>query len=227
MLITDLVVEFREQVKDKEQPYLWSSDEVLGYLIDAQDLFCRLTGGIPDATTRALTDLPLTVDAPFTAFSPYILRIRSARLVTAKTSVRLVQEGDFATISTSDYGTSTLAALDDTDTGTVEAGILGLEEHKIRWYKVPSTADTCRLQIFRLPYPRIADENSSLEIDEQHHRALIMRMKELAYDKQDAETYDKGARDKYKAEFEAYCARAKVERQRIAYRPRTVAYGGV
>lgn len=227
MLITEVLDEFRRQVKDLEQPYLWSSTEALGYLTDAQDSFIRFTGGIPDATTRALTDLPLVVDAPFAAFSPYILRIRSARLVTGKTTVRLIQEGDLAGIQTSDYGTSNLAALDDTDTGTVEAGILGLEEHKIRWYKVPATADTCRLQIFRLPYPRIVDENSTLEISEHFHRGLILRMRELAYSKQDAETYSKNDVIRYGQEFEAYCARAKIERQRLAYRPRTVAYGGI
>jgi len=245
MLISEVTQEFRNQVRDTEVPFLWSEDEVLGYLIDAQDELCRFTGGFSDLTTRALTDLTITALNPWSTFSPYILRIRSATLLNSTltpsqpTPIRIAQEGDLPLLNgvddyfsnfgydESDYGLMSAPIVNDADTGDVKAMILGLDEYKARWYKVPNVDNIARLHIFRLPYPRITPDSTKLEVAEQYHRGLILRMRELAYNKQDAETYDRTAADKYKLEFEAFCAKVKRERQRLVYRPRTVMYSGV
>ena len=73
----------------------------------------------------------------------------------------------------------------------------------------------------------MVDESSALEIDEQHHRHLLLWMKHLAYSKQDAETYDKKAAEDNAAMFEAYCKKAMKERERLRYHPRVVRYGGL
>lgn len=227
MELQDLIAEWRRQVDDLAQPYLWDDEEGLRYAVDAQDKYVRLTGGIPDATTTAITDVSVDEDTPFTAHSPYILRIRSAKLLTARRSIDLLNEADLRTLVVHDYGFTIPQYLDDEDKGEVTAAVLGVSKNKIRWYKVPAADDTCRMNVYRLPYPRIADQDDALEIDEQHHRHLILWMKHLAYSKQDAETYDKAAAEENKVAFEQYCEGAKSEEERQRYKPRTVQYGGI
>ena len=227
MLTADLIAEWRGQVGDESTPYLWSDTEAFNYLVEAQDTFVRKTKGIPDFTTRAITYLPVTTDVPFTKFSPYILRVMSAQLETAETPVTIANHSDLPNILTDDYGRLRSGLFLDDDTGTVTHGVLGLEPHKIRWYKVPSSDDTCRLHVYRLPYPRMVDETSQLEIDEQHHRGLLLWMKYLAYSKEDAETFDKNLRDDNEARFLKYCDEARMEIERLRFRPRQVRYGGI
>lgn len=229
MDLEELAEEFRNQVGDTEQPHLWSEGEVLGYIIDAQDTFVRKTGGIGDMTTAAIVDLALVANTPFTTHSPYILRIMSGRLLTAKRGIDFVHESDVPMLKLQDYGVQLSFNLDDTETGEVRYGVLGLEEKKIRWLRVPEANDTCRLRVLRLPYPRITGWQGAgnvLEIDEQHHRPLILWMKHLAYSKQDAEARDDKKAEDNRVAFERYCAEARGEIERRRYKPRIVQYGG-
>jgi hypothetical protein len=225
--LQDLIALFRKQVQDTAKPYLFDDDEVLTYLIDAQDMFVRAVGGISDYSTAAITDLVVTESVATTKFSPYILRIRSAKLLTSKRAVQLISEADLAQAYTDDYGIRRSLYLDDDHTGQVVAGVLGVEDHKIRWYPVPNLTEICRLHVYRLPYPRIKDENSCLEIEEQHHLHLLKWVKHMAYSKEDAETYDKNLADKNEAAFMAYCEQARQEKERQRYKPRIVHYGGL
>lgn len=227
MNIQDLIQTFRKQVSDLEAPYLWDDEEVLLYLIDAQDKFVRAMGGISDyGSTRAgttLTDIPLVVNQPMSSFSPYILRIRSAKLLTGNRNITIIDESQLKQYSdTKDYGLQRAESLRDDDLGEVSLALIGLEDNKLRWYKVPDIADTARMHIYRLPYPRITKQEDSLEIDEQHHIHLIPWMKYWAYSKEDAETYDRELADRNEKTFNDYCDRARSEKDRQRYKPRSV-----
>lgn len=235
MNLQDLIEKhFRPQVADVDAPYLWSDDEVLQYAIDAQDMFVRLVGGLADMTVvasdpgvaagTALADLDVTASTPFTAHSPYILRIKSARLVTAKIDVPIINEPDLAIVPTKDYGWTRGLSLDDTDIGDVRFAVLGLRENQIRWMRVPNATDTCRLHVLRLPLPRIAAQEDALEIGTEHHFHLVKWMKYLAYSKQDSEVLDpKKAIDNEQA-FRAYCEQARKEIEKRRYKPRVVQF---
>lgn len=241
MKTQDLVAYFRKQVSDEQQPYLWDDDEVLQYVIDAQDMFVRAMGGISVVTVPAasdpsnlqLQDLVLTPNIPLTAFSPYILRFRSAQLLTAHISIKLMDEAQVGLNRVCDpylnefSGFSLPPYLDDTDTGDVQGAVLGYVDNNIRWYRVPIVADSCRLHVYRLPYPRITAQESPLEIQEQHHLHLSLWMKALAYAKEDAETFDKNLADRNADAFNAYCKKASAEQDRQRFRPRIVHYGGI
>lgn len=227
MKIEDLLTLFRKQVADQAKPYLWDDTEILQYLVSAQDDLVREIGGFSDITTRALTDLNVVPSAPFAKFSPYILRIRSGRLVTANRDLPIVDEQGLATNTTMDYGFQLNSSLDDEEIGQVRVAVIGLEDHKLRWVKVPEEADVFRMHIFRLPYPRIKDETSCLEVDEQHHIHLIKGMKAFAYAKEDAETYDKALQGENEAAFKKYCEEAAKEKDRQRFTPRKVRYGGL
>lgn len=228
MDIADVIDEFRHQVDDRAQPELWSDEEAMRYLAFAQDHLVREMGGIADATTTAIVDLAITASTPYTAHSPYILRIRSGRLITARRDVTLGAEADVRQIMTRDYGWTQGLSFDDTDTGNVDFGILGVQENQIRWFKVPNAVDTCRLHVQRLPYPRLTNEDGpALEVSDVHHLRLVDGMKWQAYLKQDAETYDPKKAASSEAAFRSYCDVAREQREKQQYRPRVVQYGGL
>lgn len=231
-----LLAHFRSQIDDEAPPYLVSDDDALLYAIDAQDMLVRLTGGISDMTVAAadlgnpvsrLQDLAVTIGSPYTAVSPYVLRVRSARLLTAKIDVPIANEADLGILPFKDYGWQRGVSLDDTDTGTVRFGILGIRDNFVRWFRVPDATDTCRLHVYRLPFPRIAAQEDALEVTEEHHIHLVKWMKHLAYSKQDAEIYDKKLADSTEAAFRAYCDQARRETERRRFKPRVVQYGGL
>ncbi len=67
----------------------------------------------------------------------------------------------------------------------------------------------------------------ALEVREEHHIHLLLWMKHLAYQKQDADTFDKEKAEKMETAFEAYCFNAKRDKQRRNQKPRLIAYGGL
>lgn len=232
----DLIDLFRKQVDDRSKPYLWDDVESLQYAVAAQDMYARLTGGIADSSTASVVDAAVTPGEPMARLSPYILRIRSAKLVTARRPLEIVNEADISQMQQApDYGVSLRQYLDDENTGDVTAMVLGVEKNKVRWWRVPPSdadEDTCRMNVLRLPYPRIQDEKDCLEVDEQHRLSLVMWMKYLAYSKEDAETYDKELAENNERAFYRYCgvpdgANARQEEERQRYKPRTIQYGGL
>lgn len=224
MKTEDLLLLFRKQVQDLAKPYLWDDVEVFQYLVSAQDDLVRVIGGISDSTTRAICDVSVVPNAPFAKISPYILHITKARLVDANRNIPIVGEADISQRPIVDYGFQIQQSLDDNDTGRVDYAVIGINDNKLRWLKVPETADTFRMHVYRLPYPRMVDSNSCLEVDEQHHIHLLMGMKALAYRKEDAETYDKTLAAENESGFREYCERARDEKQRQRHKPRTVQF---
>ena len=69
---------FRTDVEDREQDPLWSSAEVYRFIDDAQKMFCRLTEGIEDSRTPAITRLEFLAGQEWAPLSPKILKIRAA-----------------------------------------------------------------------------------------------------------------------------------------------------
>lgn len=87
---------------------------------------------------------------------------------------------------------------------------------------------TVNLSVFRLPLTTITDVGGqALEIDEHHHTHLLLWVKHLAYDKQDAETFDRRKSDDFAARFRTYCESVKKEQDRARRVVGAVAYGGL
>lgn len=226
----EVIDQFRREMGDEELPYLISDEEALNYLVQAQDDMVRASGGIADASS-AITSVAVVTGEAFADLSPYILRIRSARLTTADRDLTIINEADLATQATWSYGRRIPLTLND-DEGVVDFGILGLEENQVRWYKVPADDDTCTMHVLRLPYPRLTittlqDGTVSLEVPVEQHMNLVLGMRARAYLKQDAEVYDKGQADRFEAMFARACDQARKDTERRRYRPRTVQFGGI
>ena len=224
---TALLALFRADVRDEAEPYLWSDAEIFSYMDDAQKMFCRMQGGIADATS-AITQLAVTAGTEFSSLSPLILKLRAARDANTGRDIELlnyedIQFGRSGVVC--DYGVLSGYKLDSTP-GEVRALVEGMEPNKIRWVRIPSQDITVKILVYRMPLQSITGANQSLEIDEHHHLHLLHWMKHLAHQKQDAETYDRGRAEQFRTEFIGYCDRAKAEREKREHKFRTIIYGG-
>lgn len=212
MIARELLALFRTEVSDLVAPYLWSDVQVVGYLDDAQKQFCRLTEGIEDGRSFKIS---VTVGKEWYTLSPQILKLR--KVVIAGTGrelkvinvERMIAEGMFF----------------DGHIGPIAALVTGIEKHSARAWPVPSVETLLHLSTFRLPETVKAGDD--MEIDEQHHRHLLMWAKHLAYDVQDSETYDRRKADEYEQRFRSYCAAAKIEQERARRVVGAVVYGGI
>jgi hypothetical protein len=213
----DLLVLFRSEMADLEQPPLWSDLEVYSYIDDAQKMFCRKTDGISDATTPAVVQFPVVPADSYKPTHKSILRIRSATRADTGVDVEVLNYDDLPARGYRYDGVK----------GTIKAIVIGEEEGKARTYPVSNETVQINLLVFRLPIKPIADETSALEVAEEHHRHLLYWAKSLAYLKQDSEAFNKSKASEFEAKFITYCAMAKIEQQRKRHKTRFVAYGGI
>lgn len=214
---TTLLALFRSEMTDAEAPYLWADSDVFGYMDDAQKMHCRRTDGILDATNADVTQIAVAPNTDWVTLHPTIRRIRSARRSTTGMPVEIINDDDM----------QTRRWYFDGVTGTVKALVIGAEQGKARVYPKSNETFTLQLNVFRMPLTGITAGSQNFEIAEEHHRHLLLWMKHLAYLKQDAETFDRMKAAECAEMAEAYWARLRLEDQRKAFKPRTVAYGGI
>ena len=215
---------FRSDVEDDVVPYLWSKEEVLGYMDDAQQMLCRESFGIRDASSPA-TQCEVIAGEAFTELDPSILLVRSVTLASSGKKLRVYSYEELygANTEPSCWGGRFMSL-----SGPVIAVVIGMEEGKLRLVQIPAVEDTLELVVERLPLtiPDLTTE-SELEVRREHHLALLMWMKHLAFAKEDSETYDRARSDENEMRFLAYCAKAKAEKERRDSKPRLIAYGGL
>lgn len=213
MNTTELLAVCRQEVYDTVAPYLWEDALLYTYIDDAQKQFCRLTYGLEDARS-----FKVTIKADGTVWypvSPAILKIRDATNAATGAPVPLIAVEKMAASGIRFDGT----------TGALRALITGMERNMLRAHPVPSEAATVDLGVFRLPVDVAAGDD--FEIDAQHILNLLFWVKYRAYSVQDAEAGDPKKAASCKADFEAYCAKAKVEQSRVRRPVSTVTYGGI
>jgi hypothetical protein len=223
---TSLIKLFRADVNDTLKPYLWTDPELLSYLDDAQKMFARLTGGISDASSD-VTRLEGLAGEAFVTISPRILKIRQVQRVSDARDLDILNFEDLQnTLAVDDYGFQQGFKLDNQQ-GEVRAVISGMEQGKLRLLRIPEADVSLQMIVYRMPLKDIVDFDQKLEIEEQHHRHLMLWMRALGHQKPDAETYDRTMAQAYEAKFYGYCDQAKAERERKEHKYRTVAYGGI
>lgn len=212
---------FRSDAQDEVAPYLWSDAEVYSYMDDAQKMFCRLQGGIADATSPA-TRVVVEAGSEYMNLSPLILKIREARRSPDNRGLELL---NFEDLQHNDFG-EVQGHSASSRQGNVSALVLGLDDRKLRLIGTPTETLTISMVVYRLPRETIEGGGQDLEIAEVHHRHLLHWMKHLAHQKQDAEVYDRGRSEMFRRTFVEYCDQAKAERERREHKYRTVTYGG-
>lgn len=217
MTPSQLISFFRADMLDVEEPYLWSTAEVKLYLDEAEAMFVRLTGGIADGTTTAVTDIVVAAGDDWVDIHPSVLKVRGATRIDTGRPVEVVNYEDLATRRLN---------LDPTYTGPVKALILGIEPQRARVYPVSNEDVTIRMLVYRTLL-EATSEAGDFVIDSRHHYYLLDWMRHLAYLKQDTETYNKTKAKEAEDRFRSYCGQVERELARARHKPRTVAYGGL
>lgn len=224
---TELFDLFRSDVTDVNEPYLWSDDEVWVYMNDAYNMFFRLTQGIADSTTDKVTLVTATASEPYSSLHPSILNVRQAYRESDQKKVHVINAEDLPRLVADDYGVLSQQLLQTTE-GEVRFGVMGLEKDKIRWVLVPAADTDIRLHVYRLPLvPITTDDQEFVGLQDIHHFHLLKWMKALAYQKQDAETFDRQRSAENDQMFRIYCEQAQSEWSRYKHKPRLMAYGGI
>lgn len=214
---TDLLERFRSDVKDDALPYLWSDEEIYSNIDDAQKMFCRLTDGLPDASSVATLVTYISGDE-WVDTHPSVMKFRAARFASNGRPITIVNYEDLAEHCVRLDGKS----------GLPKYFVIGMEKDKALFYPIPTDGDTIKLLIDRLPLKTITCVgDQKFEIPEEHQLHLLDWVKHLAYMKQDAETLDKTASANFEAEFRRYCETARKEKERHKHKTRTVQYGGI
>lgn len=205
MEVSALLTQFRLDVRDTVQTYLWSDVEFWSYLNEAQNEFCRLIGGIADATSSVAARIPVAIGVNHAPLSPLVMKVRAAF---DADGVKL----DILNFEDLEASSSNGSELFAPVSGPLRGMVVGMEPNKVFFTTLPDAAQTVNLIVYRYPIEEIEDENSSLEIDPQHHLALLLWVRHRAHLKPDAETYDRGRAEQYERDFKLYCERAKSEK---------------
>lgn len=209
---TELLGLFRAEMRDSVEPYLFADETIYSYINAAQVEFCRLTEGIEDGRSFKLSIVPGT---EWYALSKRILKLRKACFTSTGRPVDVVNQERV------EQGGIRF----DGRPGPLKALVAGIEKGMLRAWPLPNEAAEVALDVFRLPKP--VGEGDSLEIDEQHHMALLYWAKRMAYDTQDADIFDRRKVEEYELRFRDYCARARAEQVRARRQVGSVQYGGL
>lgn len=214
---SELLAQLRLDLRDTVNPYLWSDAEMYMYIDEAQKMFCRLTGGLADATSAAAARMKLKAGSRYAVLSPLVIKLRAAFDEDGgKIEIINFEDLEFD-------GSEGIALFTDTP-GSVKQLVVGMEPNRVRVINTPTTDQTLSLIVYRYPLDTITDAGQDLEVDEQHHLYLLKWARHLAHMKPDAETYDRGRAAQFKAEFEQYCFMAKGEKGQREHKHRGVQF---
>lgn len=208
MSVDELITLFRKEVADKSDPPLWDDSLVAEYIDEAQKQFCRDTWGLEDSRSFKIKTL---AGIEWYKLDQKILRLLGATKSGVPVPITTVEQSPEIRF--------------DGRTGATKAIIKGLQRNQLRLWPIPTEETIIELRTLRIS--NTVGEGDDLEIDEQHHRSLILWAKHKAYNVQDSEMYDKTLSEKFAAEFKAYCSDAKRAQGRLRRHIAVVQFRGI
>ena len=232
MTPTQLRDRFRREVDDvlpdplDDSAALWTNDEILEYLDEAQQRFVHDTRYLSTAV-----EVNVTAGTAFVALPDNVIELRddALRLDAYDTTIyeRAMNLLNRSTVD--DYGTSAAgpSPLDNTEEGRPRHFSLDPDNNRIHFYPVPDTDSTARFYAYVEADPLDAWDDPLSITNRRHIRMLLDGMKELAYAKQDAEVYDPNQVERYRARFMYSISQVNGERQRRRRDPSPIEYGGI
>ena len=187
MTLVELITDVRRQIDDLTEPYLWSDDEIVDYLDEAEDALCEEALCLPDQEELGYGASTGWLDLP-----QYILQIRAAYDADGR-QVQLCNRAPWEEMADydGDYGMRVTNRdwLLVTDT-RVRALITDLRVDQVRFYPIPTVAGTLTLDVFRRPREPLIDRGELELTDRKQQRLVVTKACALAYGKHDAEAYN-------------------------------------
>lgn len=219
MNLGQLRAEFRRLMLDAVAPYLWSDAEIDAYINESVREAAIRAKLIQDETTDAVCKLDLVANTSTYTLHPTICGIYRIKIDGAANPLwrksREEMDVQYPGWETQTGDPQIFTELNDTS--------------RLRIVPTPYQNGVARLVVWRLPLADMVVDADIPEIHEKHHYRLIDWARRCAYLKQDSETFDAAAAQRYEALFEAsFGVRpdANVQRKRRENRSRVVRYGG-
>jgi len=171
---------FRSDVDDAAKPYLWSPEEFLAYLNEAEVEAAIRSRLLVDSTTAAICNITVAAATQNFATDPRIFMIRRAKLDADSYPLQLKQLNALD----EEY-----AGWDATDGPGIPAGYYttGLGSNLIS-VPLQDVETTLKLTVVREPLVEMNDREESPEIPARYHQKLLDWVKYRAYSKPDSET---------------------------------------
>lgn len=171
---------FRSEVDDLVVPYLWSPEEALEYLNDAELEAARRARLFIDSTTTAVVQVTVPTSGIAT-LDPRVLFVRKARIAGRMPLRRMnAQDMEERDPMWEDASASLYP----------EVFVPDWESGKLRFHPKPSAERTVLMTVVRDPLTPMLNRAATPEVPARYHRSLRYWMAHRAYLKPDEETYD-------------------------------------
>jgi hypothetical protein len=196
MKLSDLEASFRTDADDAVAPYLWSSEEVIGWINEAEEEACLRGKLIFEGSRPEITQIAVTVAGGNTyKLHDALFEINYASLTDASgcTNELLIKSRDQLTRELPDWRTNT-----------------DVPKHLVHYDKtvqlgaVVGAPYTLKVEGFRYPIKCMKAEQDVPEIGRTHHIHLVQWVLYRAYAKPDSETLNKDKSKEALQNFEDY-----------------------
>lgn len=216
---------FRQEVDDvmlgsppSDGDRLWKESEVYAYMTEACDAVARRTLGL-----FKILQIPIVANQQTYKLPQYVLDIRFARTLVQGREITRHNIDDYAGDKTWDYGQPLVGSTGIfTATGVPVQYMRDYDNRAIRLIPIPAANDTLELQCVVTPTLSMAPGMPLPFTDVSDQRLLLLKMKQLAYAKHDADTFDPKRSRSFGQEFEDRATERQVERRRLRRSPGVV-----
>lgn len=222
--IDDLITQFRTQMDDNVEPYLWDEDRIVEWIDEAQKVFAERTKIFKGSESIAVA----TADGGDFAMPAYVFETRRAILAS---SAQVLEVGNFNAIDRAaiytDYGIDLYGDWESL-TGTPRLLVLDEKLGFGRLIPKPSADDTIKIHYYRYPLKTLTSSSSKIELtDTRHQRLLVVYARAMAYGDHDADVYDPRAEASKMDEFHTKLDVIAAQISRQTRRAGVVKYGGL
>lgn len=192
MTLDELIVAFRSESFDGEEPYLWSDEEIASYLSDAEREACLRARLIYDESSADVAILAVNSEQSWIELHPVVLRVVRAILESGRCPLA---QTDPSELDRMFHGW-------EAEIGTPRRYFVA--GSRLRLIPSPAAADTLHLSVYRMPIASLTtdDPYAEPEIPASHHVGLLRWALYRAYSKRDAEAFDPSRAAIYLNQFE-------------------------
>lgn len=217
MNLEELIKVCRARANDAVLPYLWSDEDWILFLNEAEAEAAERAELLLDISTPAVCQITVTAGVSTYPMHRSILKIQRAKLDLGRSPLM----------------ETSIEELDNASNGwESKSGNPGrffqTSDTTLTLVPTPMAADVLRLRVYRLPIRPMADDNDMPEIAARYHYRMLDWALRCAYLKQDSETLDKAKAAEHEAIFVAAFGErpdANVQRKRRDRRPPVVRMG--